>query len=46
VTGIERTLVLGDSGIVILPEWDGKFIGFEVRLQVAEVIARTYARYN
>lgn len=46
VAGIERTLVLGDSGIVILPEWDGKFIGFEVRLQVAEVIARTYARYN
>jgi hypothetical protein len=46
VAGLERTLVLSDSGIVILPEWDGKYIGVEFRLQVTEIIARTYADYN
>lgn len=26
--------VLSDSGIVVLPEWGAKYVGFEVRLQV------------
>jgi hypothetical protein len=46
VLHVERTLVMGDSGIAILPEWDGKFIGFEVRLQVTELVTRTYAALN
>jgi hypothetical protein len=28
---------LSDTGIVVLPEWGGKFIGFEIRLEVAYV---------
>jgi hypothetical protein len=43
VAGVERARVIGDSGITLLPDWDGAFIGFEVRLQVVELIARTFA---
>lgn len=43
VAFVERAVVLGDSGIVILPEFDGAFIGFEIRLQVTELLGRTYA---
>lgn len=32
--GVERARVIGDSGIVILPEFGMKFVGFEIRLQV------------
>jgi hypothetical protein len=41
---VQRTRVLGDSGIVILPEWGGKFVGFEVRLQVISLEPRVYAK--
>lgn len=34
--------VISDSGIVILPEWGGKFIGFEIRLAVTTLEPRTY----
>lgn len=37
VAGVQKSLVVGDSGIVLLPEWGGKFIGFEIRLQVTTV---------
>lgn len=34
--------VLSDSGIVILPEFGGQFIGFEVRLQVQHFVNRSF----
>jgi hypothetical protein len=40
---VESARVLGDSGIVILPEYDGANIGFEIRLQVTELVDREYA---
>lgn len=38
---IQDVRVLGDSGIVVLPEYGGQFIGFEVRLEVTYVQKRT-----
>lgn len=35
--------VLSDSGIVVLPEWGAKYVGFEIRLQVIYYVPRTYA---
>ncbi len=43
VAGVQRARVLGDSGIVVLPEYGEAFIGFEVRVQVSVQIARAYA---
>lgn len=43
VTGVLNSVVTGDSGVAILPEYEAKFIGFEVRLEVTEIIARTYS---
>lgn len=40
---VHNSRVLSDTGVVVLPEFDGQFIGFEMRLQVEEVIPRTYA---
>lgn len=34
VDWVQDSKVASDSGIVILPEWGGKYIGFEVRLEV------------
>ncbi|MFA5836176.1 MAG: hypothetical protein WC837_04385 [Bellilinea sp.] len=34
--------VASDSGIVILPEWGGKYIGFEIRLTVETIEPRAY----
>lgn len=42
--GVQTSRVLGDSGIVILPEWGYKYIGFEVTLRVSYYIAREYAQ--
>lgn len=35
--------VVSDSGVVILPEYGGQFIGFEVRLSVEYLYERVYA---
>lgn len=43
---VERAKVLGDSGIVELPEYDRQNIGFEIRLQVVELIGRAYADFE
>lgn len=40
---VQSATVLGDSGIAILPEYDGKYVGFEVRLQVREVFSHTFS---
>lgn len=47
-TNLERTpfvrnmRVQGDSGIVVLPEYGAKYVGFEVRVNVTELIHKTY----
>lgn len=35
--GVFTAKVIGDSGVVILPEFGMKFVGFEIRLQVTYV---------
>ena len=41
--GVQSMKVVNDSGIVILPEYGMKFIGFEVTLRIISVIPREYA---
>lgn len=43
VSGVQRAVITGDSGVVILPEYDGAFYGFELRLAVTVNVARSYA---
>ncbi len=43
VEGVQTSRVVSDSGIVLLPEWGGKFIGFEVRLAVTMIRERHFA---
>lgn len=43
VARVQAATPQGDSGVVILPEWGQKYIGFELRLQVIEYVPRTYA---
>ncbi len=43
---VQEAVVLGDSGIVILPEYDGKYIGFELRVAVRFLISRSFADYE
>lgn len=43
---VERSSVLGDSGIVVLPDYDGANIGFEIRLSVTMRIGRLYADFE
>jgi hypothetical protein len=40
--GVMNTRVMGDSGPVILPEYDGQFIGAEIVVQVVRHIERTF----
>jgi len=40
---VQSAEIIGDSGIVILPEYSGKFIGFEIQLEVLYYVQRTYA---
>ncbi len=40
--GILSCFVRGDSGIVVLPEWNSRFVGFEVRVEVTELVRRRY----
>ena len=44
IARVRRSRVVSDSGIVLLPEWGGKYIGFEVRLEVETIEPRTYAK--
>jgi hypothetical protein len=41
--GVRKLGVLGDSGIILLPEYGGIFIGFVLRVQVEETVDRIYA---
>jgi hypothetical protein len=43
-TGVQEMVVNGISGPVILPEYGGKFIGFEARVTVRMRFARTFAQ--
>jgi hypothetical protein len=40
---VERIKVLSDSGIVVLPEFGYKFIGFEVPVEVTYFVPRNFA---
>lgn len=40
---VRNMVVTGDSGVVLLPEYGGKFIGAEIRLQITYHIQRTIA---
>ena len=42
LAGVQKSQVLGDSGIVVLPEWGAKFIGFELRFEVEYIMARDF----
>jgi hypothetical protein len=44
VAGVQTARVVSDTGVVLLPEWGGKFIGFEIRLAVTTIRDREYAR--
>jgi hypothetical protein len=41
--GVVRADVERDTGIVELPDFDNKWVGFEIRMRVVEQLARTYA---
>ena len=41
ILNVQKVRVLGDSGVEILAEYGGKFIGFEVRVEVTEYASRT-----
>jgi hypothetical protein len=41
--GVNRAWVVRDSGIVVLPDFQQKWIGFEVHVRVLESEVRTYA---
>jgi hypothetical protein len=43
VNWVQRVRVLRDSGIVVLPEYGYKYIGFEVPVQVTYIAPRTFA---
>ena len=41
---VREANVLSDSGVVLLPEWGMKYIGFEIRLQVVTTEPRSIAQ--
>lgn len=43
VARVQQSVVLGDTGVAILPEWGGKFIGFQINLEVTTYEPRSYA---
>lgn len=43
VNYIQKATVTGDSGVVVLPEYGRKFIGFEIQLEVMYFVRRSYA---
>jgi hypothetical protein len=42
---VQTSRVLGDSGVIQIREWDGKFLGFEVILEVTEYVKKTFVDY-
>lgn len=40
---VRKQIVLGDTGIIPLPEYGGVFIGFVLRVQVEETLDRIYS---
>lgn len=38
IAGVRSMRVMGDSGVVVLPEYDSQFVGFEIRLEVKIII--------
>lgn len=40
---VEKVVVGSDSGVIVLPEYGGKFIGFEIPIDVKYFALRTYA---
>ena len=40
---VEEVVIASDSGVIVLPEYGGKFIGFEIPLDVKYFTPRTYA---
>jgi hypothetical protein len=43
VDWVEKVNLLSDSGVIILPEYGGKFIGFEIQLDITYIAPRTFA---
>lgn len=41
--GVLEARVQGDSGVAVLPEYGGKYLGFEVRIGVRSILAIEYA---
>lgn len=39
---VSRAKVRGDSGPAILPEWDSKYLGFEIRVEVTSAVEVCY----
>lgn len=46
VAFVERATVTGDSGIVVLNEYDGGNVGFQISVSVLERTERLYADYE
>jgi len=44
--GVIEAKVLSDTGVIILPEYSGKVIGFEVVVQVSEYVIREIVDYD
>jgi len=44
VLGVQNARVVGDTGVALLPDWEGLYVGFEVRLEVTSVVERTYTQ--
>ena len=40
---VEKLTAGSDSGVILLPEYGGKFIGFEIPLDITYIALRTYA---
>jgi hypothetical protein len=40
---VEKVVVGSDSGIIMLPEYGGKFIGVEIPIDVTYIVLRNYA---
>lgn len=46
VPWLQSCRVTGDSGIIALPEYEGKFIGFEIYLEVTEHVEKHLSDYD
>lgn len=41
--GVKQATVMGDSGVILLPDYEGTWMGFITRLQVSLFLRRTFA---